>query len=331
MKIIISILAIVLIILAIGQIVLSLFRRHESGKPKVPKPAWLCLAVGLLLTVSQSFWTIVPTGFTGVKVTMGQISDRPISPGFTFQMPFVEEIKTVDNRIQEKKAYEENALWCEASDQTEVSVGNVTIRYQIASEKSPWILANVKGDVVTQDVISSALKDATTKFDSLNCTKRDKIEPEATKNLQTALNNIYGEGTVLVRSLKVGNMDFTPEYNDAVTAKNVAKQEYEAEQQRNRTNIEKAEAQAEIERKNAQGKADAKLVEAKAEADAKAITAKAEAEANKLINNSLSDGVLKNKLYEKWDGKLPKATGGAVGVFDIANETTTETTAAANP
>ena len=57
----------------------------------------------------------------------------------------------------------------------------------------------------------------------------------------------------------------------------------------------------------------------RAEAEAKAILRKAEAqaEANEKIEKSLSKNVLENNKIEKWDGKLPYATGGSA-ILDVS-------------
>ena len=38
--------------------------------------------------------------------------------------------------------------------------------------------------------------------------------------------------------------------------------------------------------------------------------AEAKAEANRILSESLTDEVLKQQMYEKWNGELPKVTGG---------------------
>lgn len=47
--------------------------------------------------------------------------------------------------------------------------------------------------------------------------------------------------------------------------------------------------------------------------------AEAKAEANRILSESLTDEVLKQQMYEKWDGKLPKVTGGdtMIGLEDL--------------
>ena len=85
-----------------------------------------------------------------------------------------------------------------------------------------------------------------------------------------------------------------------IAKKQQAQIDYETQQIENKKNIEKAEADAAVTKTNAQAKADAKVIEAQAEADA-----------NKLISDSIDDNVLRNRYYDKWDGKLPTTIVGS--------------------
>ena len=54
---------------------------------------------------------------------------------------------------------------------------------------------------------------------------------------------------------------------------------------------------------------DVMVAKAEAEAQATIIAANAEAKANEILANSLSDKILTNIYYQKWDGKLPSVVG----------------------
>ena len=81
---------------------------------------------------------------------------------------------------------------------------------------------------------------------------------------------------------------------------------YEKQQIENKQAIEKAEADATV-----------KKTEAQAEADAKIITAESEAKANQLLEESLTDSVLKQMYIEKWNGELPKVSSDSSVMIDI--------------
>ena len=78
----------------------------------------------------------------------------------------------------------------------------------------------------------------------------------------------------------IENLDFTDEFTNAVEAKQVA------EQNKIKANIE----------------------------------AEATAKANKLLAESLTAEVLKNKFYEKWNGELPNVMGNNAIITDIAKD-----------
>lgn len=64
--------------------------------------------------------------------------------------------------------------------------------------------------------------------------------------------------------------------------------------------------------------AEYKKQKAELEGEAKVIEAKKEKEANELISNTLTDEILLEKFIEKWNGELPKVTGGE-NILDISS------------
>lgn len=59
-----------------------------------------------------------------------------------------------------------------------------------------------------------------------------------------------------------------------------------------------------------QNENDANVAKAEAEAEAMIIAAEAQAEANRILSESITDEILEQMYYEKWDGKLPTVYGG---------------------
>lgn len=74
---------------------------------------------------------------------------------------------------------------------------------------------------------------------------------------------------------------------------------------------------AERDKEVAQIEADKKLISAQADADALLIAAEAEANANKKIAESLTPELIEKIKYDKWDGTVPKVTGGTTPIVDI--------------
>lgn len=67
----------------------------------------------------------------------------------------------------------------------------------------------------------------------------------------------------------------------------------------------------------ARAEADKKIEEARGQAESIAVVAKSQAEANRIIAQSLSPELVKYKALEKWDGTLPRMTGGIVPFVNV--------------
>lgn len=266
----------------------------------------LCVILGIVVFISGMSFKIIPTGYTGIRTTFGQVSEQTLGSGFNPKIPFVQNIKLVNNKQQDINIDAE--VWGETTEKTPVFASDVIVTYQINSEKSSWIYANINNtdNLIEQSLVASSIKSAMVELGVKDVTNRSKIEPMVKDKLQGSLNEKYGESTVVVLKVVINNMDFEDSYNEAIAAKSIAQQTYEKQQIENDTAVAKAEA-------------DKKVAVAKAEAEAEAtlIKAQAEADANKLLTESLTDSVLKSKFYDKWDGKLPTVMGDNTVITDI--------------
>lgn len=110
---------------------------------------------------------------------------------------------------------------------------------------------------------------------------------EVVKNYVIPYFKEYGI-TITVLGLKEDISYENPEIQKAIDAKFASEQELEIQQNKNEANIAKAEA----------------------EAEAILISARAQAEANRVLAESLTDEILLQMMYERWNGELPKVTDG---------------------
>lgn len=243
--------------------------------------------------------TIVPTGYTGVKTSFGQIQEATIQSGkLNFTIPFVQSIHTVSNKQQDKHI--EAQIWGEASDKTPVYAADVIVTYQVLPEKSAWLYANVSDtkNLVGDELVASAIKSAMAELGPNEVTNRTKIEPLAQQKLAESLNQKYGEGAVFINKVVINNMDFEEAYNTAIQQKSIAQQNADKQKIENEAAIAKAEADKQV-----------AITNAEAEAQKTSIAADAQAEANRKIAESLSDTLIEYQKIQKWDGKLPTVSG----------------------
>jgi regulator of protease activity HflC (stomatin/prohibitin superfamily) len=254
------------------------------------------LAVILVLTFVLSI-TRIPTGHTGVVSSFGRIESQTLDEGVHFKAPWKRVIK-MDNRIQ-KESIE---LSCFSSDIQETNL-KYTVNYQINKQNASEIYKSI-GKKYFETVVSPAVSE-TVKIVVARYTAEDLISNrnELAVSIEKELAEKLNEFNVVLVSAAIEDMDFTDAYTSAVEAKQVAAQNKlkaatEAEQK-----VIEAKANADVAREKAQG-----------EADAIKIKADAEAEANKKLADSLTDRVLENKFYEKWNGELPIVSGDSSAV-----------------
>lgn len=261
----------------------------------------------ILLVFSQSF-AIIPTGYTGVRITFGQIDNRTVQNGFNWKIPFVQSINQVNNK-QQDISYT-GQVWSETAERTVLYYEGITVTYTINPEKSAWIYANVsdyKKNLISDNLVASAIKSSSKELNSTDATNRGIIEPIAQEKIQEALDQKYGSDVVFINKVVIANTDFEESYNQAIADKQTAQLAYEKQQIENKRQIEAAEADAQV-----------KTTQAKA-----VIKAQGEADANKLLNDSITDKILRQQYYEKWNGQLPNVITGDSSdiIMDIGKTT----------
>lgn len=284
------------------------FQVEKENQLKKIKRMIITLVVVLLLfiTVTNSF-KIIPTGYTGVRTTFKQVDNVVLQNGLNFKLPFVQKIITVNNKMQDMDFA--GPIWSETSERTALYYANITVSYQINPEKSAWIYANVSGykdNLISDSIVASAIKSSSKTLNSTEATNRSLIEPLTQETLQASLDSKYGENTVIVHKVVIGNTDFEDSYNQAIADKQKQQIAYEQQQIENQKAVEKAEADAKVAEINANAEKQKTEIAAEAQANAIKIEAEAQAEANKMINDSVTANVIAYMQADKWDGAKPK-------------------------
>lgn len=270
------------------------------------------LILGIFLFVGSCSFKIIPTGYTGVKTTFGQIDNTTLQNGFNTKVPFIQKIELVNNKLQDI-SFDKNQVWAETSERTAIYYAGITVSYQINPEKSSWIYANVsnyKDNLVSESIVASAIKSASKTLNSTDAPNRSIIEPLVQTNLQDSLDEKYGTDTVCVRKVVISDTDFEETYNQAIADKQNQQIAYEQQKIENQKAIEKAEADAKVAEINANAEKQKTEIAAEAKANSITVEAKAQAEANKMINDSVTANVIAYMQADKWDGAKPKVVLG---------------------
>jgi regulator of protease activity HflC (stomatin/prohibitin superfamily) len=245
-----------------------------------------CIFMVLMLT-----FFIVPAGSVGVVTRFGAVN-RVAYPGIGIKIPLVEGVVKMDVRTQ-KDEVDTSA----ASKDLQVVTSTIAVNYHLDGKYAVDVYQNIGSnyqDIVIAPAIQNIFKATTAKYTAEQLiTNRDAVRIQAEDALATQL-AVYH---VIVENFNIVNFDFSPEFNAAIEAKQVAQQQVETAKQ-----------------KLAQAQVDAQtvLAQAKGQADAQAMLN---------LSGALTPEYLRYLALTKWNGILPSVVGGAIPFIDISTVT----------
>lgn len=260
----------------------------------------------------------IPAGYVGVVYNKnGGISDRTLTQGFHVISP-TQNVTTYSIGIEQSyltaskdgDSSDDESFEVPSNDGKGLTV-DMTFTYRYDADRVADTFTRFKGqsgkDVKNSFIkpnIMSWTKEVTAKYSVIDLLgdKRATLNSELTDYLKQKFEP-YG---IVIESVSLINIDPDEETRSAVQKKVNAQQDLELakiEQQTANVNAEKekevAITKANQEKETAQINAEAKLIEAQAQADA-----------NRLISQSLTPELIRQQMYDKWDGKLPTVQAG---------------------
>ncbi len=270
--------------------------------------------------------TKVPAGYVAVQYSMnGGVKEEVLSQGFHLVPPTV---KTTLYTVGLEQSYltsdergdsvADESFSASSSEGKAIQI-DLTFTYQYQPENVTGVFNRFRGqngkqvrDSFIKPNIISWTKEVVARYrvsDVLGVERAD-INLALTDYLSKRFED-YG---ITISNVSLINVEVDEETREAINAKITAQQNAETQGINNQTAIDKATADAQVARTNAQAKADARMIEAQAEADA-----------NKLLEQSLTDNILKQRYIEKWDGELPMVSGDnsmILNMDDLSNQQT---------
>jgi len=258
-----------------------------------------------VMVVLMSACTQIDTGNIGVESTLGQVKAETMQPGVYFTM-----FKRVTEVCAKELPLSINDLRPQTSDKITLSDLDIDLYVQIDAGKAATILTKWPGDAVELDKegcsrigmnyvtrqAREVVYDVASKFGSATVhTERTKIAADTVKQLQANLDAEAGKGMFFVRSANVRNLVTDPALEANIKA--AAQAQFKLQEEKNRLEVAKVEA-------------DRKRAEAQGEADA--IRIKAEA-----VAKQGGKEYVELQAIQKWDGKLPTTSAGAIPFINV--------------
>ena len=283
---------------------------------------------GLLLCLACT--EKIPTGYVGVVYNMsGGVDGEVLSQGFHVVAP-TKKVTTYSVGLEQSYLSSEDigdspkdeSFNIPTSDGKTVRV-NLEFSYRFDSERVAETFTMFKGksgenikETFIKPKVMAWTQEVSAKYPVTDIfgDKRTAINAE----LDTYLREKFAPYGIIIDTVNFTDISVDNETAAAIQKKVNAQQELELaniEAQTAKIQAQKdkevARVQAEKDKEVAAIKAEQKLVTAEAEAQALLIAAEAEAEANREIAASLTTQLIEKIKYERWNGQMPKVSGGS--------------------
>lgn len=256
---------------------------------------------GLLFCLLGCF-TKIPANSVGIVYSpFGGTQEQTLSEGFHTKNIF-DKVYKINTEVQTMTV--ENLTTQTKDAQFLTSI--LDIKYRVNTSNAYLIFKQFRTlDKMSDNLIipttQRVLEHVTTQYNVIDILgeKRNTIYTE----LEIAMTEELAKYGVEFYSISITDMDAGESLEAAITAEAVAKKSVETAEQ----NLLKTETEAK--QKSVQAKAEQEA--AKIEAETQLIKAEAERKANELLNQSLSDEILRQQWIDKWDGKMPTYYSGS--------------------
>lgn len=245
----------------------------------------IALISGILIaTIFLNTIVVIQAGNRGILLEFGAVK-KVLTEGIYFIIPFVQKVEIISVRV---------GIWTESTSAGTSDLQTVTTDVALNYHLNPLELSKIYqriGKDVTQIIISPAIDESvkaiTAQFTAEELlTNRTVVKDRLTNELEFRLS----EFDIVLDEISITNFKFSPEFDAAIEAKQVAQQRAQQEEQE----LIRVEIEAQQQ-----------VVQAEAQAHAILSVAEAQSQANELLTVSLTDSILRRMWIDKWDGILP--------------------------
>ncbi len=275
-------------------------KSFESSEYRLPKPrnVGIIAALVILFIIFWGTFVIIPAGSRGVVLWWGSVEKRIMGEGLNFKVPITETVIKVDVRVQPHPFKEIDASSKEYQIVKMTGMMNFHIDPSFVNDLYQKVGLDF-ADKVIDPAFNDFVKEVVPTYPIGEILpKREEIRQTAMKKLGNNLSRYH----IIVDDIYFANIRFSPEYEKAIEAKQVAQQQVETQKQ--------ILAQREIE-------AQQKVATAKGEAESILVVAQGQAKANEVLSGSITPILVNYKSIERWNGVLPQVSGGAIPFIQL--------------
>ncbi|MFC1769571.1 prohibitin family protein [Nitrospirota bacterium] len=234
----------------------------------------------------------IDAGTRGVVLNFGEVQDEVMDEGLHIIIPIMQKVVSMDVTIQKSQT---EAVAASSDIQETSSV--IALNYHIDPDKANWVYQNLRHQVksrIIDPAVQEVVKAVTARYNAVDLiTKRAKVGQDIKEELRARLL----KSNIIVDEFSIIDFQFGEQFSRAIESKQTAEQlALKAARDLDRITIE---------------------------AEQKLTQARAEAEGLRLQKEVISEDLIKLRqieatmmAIEKWDGVMPRVTGGALPFVD---------------
>ena len=294
------------------------FEADPEARQKLKRVVIGVAALLLIALLLPSTFTYVPPGYVGIVIHRagGGVDAVPLGPGVHARVPFL-------TGIEEYPIFLKTLILARnpgegSSQNDEINVNSVegqplaldvSLSFQLDQAHTPKLYTMFRTDInqITHGFVKQTIRQALQEVVGTEPVA-DVIGPkkaEVTNRVNTLIAKHLQPLGFDVKQFTINELRAPPAVMEAINQKNVMQQQA-------------LTAQNELQKNtfNAQGDS------IKAAGQAKAITglAEAQARANELLARSITPTLVQYQIANKWDGKLPTVSGGAMPMIQLPSK-----------
>jgi len=250
------------------------------------------IVVLLLIVLILNPFVMVGPGERGVVLNFGAVQPAVMGEGLHLRIPIVQKVIKMDVKIHKSQTGAESV-----SKDLQDTHSTVAVNYHILPDKANWVYQSIGREYkerIIDPTVQEVVKAVTARYTAVELiTQREKVRAEIKELLKQRLVSY----NINVDDFSIVNFKFSQQFTQAIESKQTAEQ-YALKAQRDLERI-------------------------KIEAEQKIAQATAEAEALRLQKANVTPELIRLRqieasmtAIEKWDGHMPKVTGGAVPFID---------------
>lgn len=275
----------------------ELYRAYKERQEKRIRNTISFAVVGIIvLILLLGSFSVVSAGERGVRLTFGKPSMDALDEGIHFKIPIVQSIKKLEVRTQKIETQADSA----SRDLQDVQT-TIALNFHLMPDTTPRLYQQIGTDYksrIIDPAIQESVKAVSARFTAEELVAR---RPEVREGIRQELVDKLGKYFIQVDDFNIVNFQFSAEFDKAIEQKVTAEQlKLKAERDLERIKIEKEQTITQ------------------AEAEAEALRLQKQEITPDLIE--LRKIEVQRTAVEKWNGILPKVTGGAIPFIQLDEE-----------